>query len=376
MLMSSALQLENNRLREQLSQLLEQARTNQEIMQRYQAFDLQCIGADRFQDLIHCVIDTLPVSSDLEVVRLTLFDPEREIRQILQDLCIDCSGFSQLVFLERPQELGLLQGRLPSPLLGPYVAQAHERYFPQPVSAPAPASIAIVPLRRKHQLIGVLCLGSADDGRFVANMATDFIEHMASIIAVCLENVINTERLKHIGLTDRLTGVNTRRYIEQRLLEETGRTQRQGYALSCLYIDIDHFKKINDQAGHQAGDQVLREVATRIKAELRLSDALGRFGGEEFVTLLIDAQLPDALLVAERIRASIASKPFIVSGINRLVVTVSIGVATLLKPQRTHSLEESAAQLVADADAALYRAKNEGRNRVIGAPLDIEKDSA
>jgi two-component system cell cycle response regulator len=103
---------------------------------------------------------------------------------------------------------------------------------------------------------------------------------------------------------------------------------------------------------------------------------LGRFGGEEFVTLLIDAQLPDALLVAERIRASIASKPFIVSGINRLVVTVSIGVATLLKPQRTHSLEESAAQLVADADAALYRAKNEGRNRVIGALLDIEKDSA
>jgi two-component system cell cycle response regulator len=178
--------------------------------------------------------------------------------------------------------------------------------------------------------------------------------------------VINNEKLKHIGLTDPLTGVNNRRYVERRLLEELGRSRRQGYALSCMYIDIDHFKKINDSRGHQAGDEVLREVAARIKAELRLSDALGRFGGEEFVVLLIDAELTDAVCVAERIRQSVAEQPLLSSGGAGVTVTVSIGVAALRLPDGGDALETAAQDLLARADQALYRAKGEGRNRVNG----------
>ena len=362
--MPTPLQIENRQLREQLKQLLEQARANQQIMQRYQEFDLQFIGADSFKDLIDRVFDTLSAASELDVVTLTLFDPDHEIRGILQDLRIDLSSFPNLIFLETSQQMGWLGSRLQTPLLGRYHAGDYGQCFPPHVLEPA--SIAIVPLRRNRKLIGVLCLGSLDNGRFAADMATDFIEHMASIVAICLENVINTERLKHIGLTDRLTGVNNRRYVEQRLLEEVGRTRRQGYALTCLYIDIDHFKKINDRNGHQAGDLVLREVAARIKAEMRLSDALGRFGGEEFVALLIDAPLADAMVVAERIRASIADRRFALADGNALDVTVSIGVATLVSPERSQALEAIGERLIARADTALYQAKESGRNRVVG----------
>jgi two-component system cell cycle response regulator len=159
--------------------------------------------------------------------------------------------------------------------------------------------------------------------------------------------------------------VNNRRYVERRLHEEIGRVTRQGYALSCLYIDIDHFKKINDTIGHQGGDEVLREVASRIKAELRLSDALGRYGGEEFLALLIDAESRDAAIVAERIRASVAEQTFATTADENLAVSVSIGVATLISPDRNATIESIAQQLIAQGDRALYQAKHNGRNQVV-----------
>jgi diguanylate cyclase (GGDEF)-like protein len=106
-------------------------------------------------------------------------------------------------------------------------------------------------------------------------------------------------------------------------------------------------------------------VATRIKAELRLSDALGRFGGEEFVVLLIDADLESATIVAQRIRASIADVPFHLSTGEQLPISVSIGVATLDDFERDHAIEGVAQQLVAKADSALYQAKENGRNQVV-----------
>jgi two-component system cell cycle response regulator len=362
--MALELVAENQRLRTQLTQLLEQAGHNQQILRRHQNFDLQCIGASSFRELLDSLFQTLAQGASLQLVTLSLLDPEYEIRRMLADLGIKLSAYPQLMFLQDEAEFGELSDRLSRPVLGAYSEQLHGAMFPEPL--PPPSSVAIVPLRRRGRLTGSLNLGSDDRSRFVSDMGTDFLEHRASIIAICLENVINNEKLKHIGLTDPLTGVNNRRYVERRLLEELGRSRRQGYALSCMYIDIDHFKKINDSRGHQAGDEVLREVAARIKAELRLSDALGRFGGEEFVVLLIDAELTDAVCVAERIRQSVAEQPLLSSGGAGVTVTVSIGVAALRLPDGGDALETAAQDLLARADQALYRAKGEGRNRVNG----------
>lgn len=362
--MSNKLVTENSQLRTQLKLLLEQAHRNQQIMQRYQEFDLKFIGANTFQELIDSVFDTLTEASELDVITLTLIDPAAEIRRILSDLRIDISDYPNLLFVEQKDGVDEITQPARKPALGAYSAMQHRRLFPDTVLKPA--SVAILPLIRRNKLIGWLSLGSLDATRFTAGMASDFLQHRASIVAICVENVINNERLQHIGLTDPLTGVNNRRYVERRLLEEVGRSQRHGYALSAMYIDLDHFKKVNDNFGHQGGDEVLREVAMRIKAELRLSDALGRFGGEEFVVLLIDASLNSALVVAERIRASVNGSPIVLNSGEELHATVSIGVASMNTADKQDS-SAAAQQLLAKADLALYQAKKAGRNKVMQA---------
>lgn len=365
--MSTTLASENLQLRNELARLLQQARHNEDIMRRHRQLDLQFIGAGSFAELADAVFQSLPASSDLDVVTLALLDANYDIRRILAELRIDLNQLPHLLFFQDEEELGELPHPLRKADLGAYKPERHGPLFPEPVALPT--SVAIVPLIRNQQLIGTLNLGSFDAKRFAASMASDFIEHLALIVAICIENVINNERLKHIGLTDPLTGVNNRRYLERRLQEEIGRAARHEHALSCLYIDIDHFKRINDSIGHQAGDEVLREVAARIKAELRLSDALGRFGGEEFVVLLAEADLDDAMNVAERIRASVAEQPLMLAAVHKtLDVTVSIGVASFTYDGGDAGVEIMASRFVARADQALYQAKEEGRNRVIAAP--------
>ncbi|QDZ29066.1 diguanylate cyclase [Noviherbaspirillum sp. UKPF54] len=363
--MSQDLVTENLELRNRLEQLFRQAQQNQQILQRFQAFDLQFIGASGFLELLDAIFRGFATASELDVVTLVLLDPDYDIRRILADQNIDPADIPQLLFLQDEAGFGALPGQLRKPVLGAFSLQMHGALFPVPL--PTPASLALVPLRRHDRLIGCLCIGSRDEARFIDGMGTDFVEHMAAIVAVCLENAVNNERLKHIGLTDPLTGVHNRRYVERRLLEEIGRSRRQGYDLSCLYIDIDHFKQINDGLGHQAGDEVLRGIAGRIKEELRLSDALGRFGGEEFVVLLIDAGPTAAGNAAERIRQSIAEQPLALGDGQTLDVTVSIGVASLAQHDECEAIEATAQKFVARADQALYLAKQGGRNKIVAA---------
>lgn len=373
-----ALQAENLELRGRMRELMAQAERNHDIMCRHQAFDLEIVGASAFPELIGIIFRTLPVISELDVVTLCLLDQDSDIHTVMRNLGVNFDGFPNLVFVDGEEPFGLMrqppaghagQGggqRAPGPyrpLLGPFDPESHGLMFPSGLCQPR--SVAVVPLMRNRRLIGSLNLGSLDAARFAVSMGTDFIEHMASIIAICLENVISNELLKYIGLTDSLTGVYNRRYIDRRLLEEIARARRHDYRISCLFIDIDHFKQVNDSVGHQGGDDVLRDAAARIKAELRLSDALARFGGEEFLVLLIDADLPSAIAVAERIRASVADQPFHVCGGVQLQVTASVGVATLTESDLGGSIETIAQQFVAKADHALYEAKEAGRNRVM-----------
>lgn len=353
---------ENHLLRDQLQVFLERAHQNQKIMSRHQSLDLKLIGSSSFRELIVNIFTTLAATSELDFVTLTLIDHKNSLREVLVDLKLDLAEFPNLMFVSNIRELGILEKEYSKPLLGAYKANLHAAFFPTYLKKPA--SIAIIPLVRHGKMIGCLNLGSADPMRFNPVMATDFIENLASIIAICLENVINSERLTYIGLTDALTNVSNRRFVEQRMLEEIGRARRQQYNIACLYLDIDFFKRINDQFGHQSGDDVLKEVATRIKAELRLSDTLGRFGGEEFVVILVNANLHDALQVAERIRISIASKTFILSMAGVCNTSISIGISTLTEANNQGDINNAAHELLWRADRALYDAKEQGRNRV------------
>lgn len=165
-----------------------------------------------------------------------------------------------------------------------------------------------------------------------------------------------------MAVTDQLTGLHNRRYLETHvggLFDESAMRARE---LAVLMLDIDKFKTINDTYGHDAGDEVLREFSKRVKDATRIVDVVARMGGEEIVVVLPETGLQAALAVAERIRSSVQTKPFAIrGGVNEISVTVSIGVAN----RRAGDL--SPAQLLKRADEAVYRAKAEGRNRVIAA---------
>ncbi|MDC8760236.1 sensor domain-containing diguanylate cyclase [Janthinobacterium fluminis] len=365
---AASLAAENQALRERMADLLQQAEQNHAIMCRHQAFDLEIVGSATFPELVGTIFRTLPVISELDSVTLSLLDEDADILLVMEKLGVDFADFPNLLFVREEAALGFAPTRSahalpPKPLLGPFERGVHGKLFPEIKGGLR--SVALVPLLRNKRVIGSLNLGSVDASRFTAQLGTDFIEHMASIIAICLENVISNEMLKYIGLTDSLTGVYNRRYIDRRLLEEIARARRQDYRISFMYIDIDHFKRVNDSVGHQGGDEVLREVAVRIKDELRRSDALARFGGEEFVVLLIDADLDSAAIVAERIRASIADALFHLPAGVKVNASVSIGVASLGDYDHDCSIEAVAQQLIAHADSALYQAKERGRNQVV-----------
>jgi diguanylate cyclase (GGDEF)-like protein len=225
-------------------------------------------------------------------------------------------------------------------------------------------SVALIPLRRQDRLQGSLNFGSGDERRFSRHLATDFLAHLGVIASFAIENTINRARLVRSGLTDFLTGWHNRRYLNARLKEELARAQRQGTSLTCLLIDLDRFKQINDQHGHLAGDMALREAAQRVDAHIRGSDAAARFGGDEFVVLAPGITPDQAAHLAERIRLAVCETPLEIQAGVQIGMTVSIGVAGTVLSRDEADLKAAAERLLADADSALYRAKQKGRNRV------------
>jgi two-component system cell cycle response regulator len=165
-----------------------------------------------------------------------------------------------------------------------------------------------------------------------------------------------------MAVTDGLTGLHNRRYLERHLATLVQQAVAREKPLSLLLLDIDHFKRINDTYGHAAGDAVLREFSRRVRKAIRGIDLACRMGGEEFVVVMPDTDAALAALVGERLRHKIAGEPFAIGDGNEgLTVTVSVGACSLT------SQSDTADELMVSADAALYRAKREGRNRVVTA---------
>jgi two-component system, cell cycle response regulator len=176
-----------------------------------------------------------------------------------------------------------------------------------------------------------------------------------------------TERLRdnvqmsiEMAITDALTTLHNRRYMESHLSTLVEQSAARGKPLTVLVLDIDYFKSINDTYGHDAGDDVLREFSQRLKKSIRGIDLACRYGGEEFVVVMPETDMAVATMVAERLRRRIASEPFpIAQGTNSAEVTISIGLAARI------SASDTAAGILKRADQALYRAKRDGRNRVV-----------
>src|ERR687892_133151 len=228
----------------------------------------------------------------------------------------------------------------------------------RPVEPAAPTAIA-VPLIRGDRTMGVLALyGRSIPEPFVQDdVAT--LGSFAAQASVAVENVLLHKEAQRLSITDGLTGVWNRRYLQLTLTKEIERAQRFGRPLSVLMMDIDHFKLVNDAHGHHVGDEVLVELTRRTMSTIRGQiDALARYGGEEFVVVLPETPTDGAKVVADKILAVIRHRPFVEDEQGGVPLTVSIGVAAFPEDAAT------ADELVRAADLAMYRAKEAGRDRV------------
>lgn len=359
------LQAENSRLNRQVEEFMTQARQNEHKLRRFQSLELRLIGNTSLFELIELILYPDYSTFRWDIVTLLLLDPEYEIQRVLEEEGTDPGEHPTLMFATECEPLAALFPASMFPMLGPYRQRCHASLFPRPRRAPS--SVMLLPLVRHGKLIGSLNIGSYSRDRFVKGVRYDFFEHLAAVVAICLENAVNMERLKRQGLTDTLTAVNNRRFFDQRLSEEIEAAKRDGLPLSCLLLDVDHFKKVNDSHGHQAGDRVLMEVAALIRAQLRGNDVLSRYGGEEFGALLAHTSNEKATEVAERVRSSIAQRDFALEEGGRFNVTISIGVATFDPARDVNARHMQGEYLVGQADKVLYDAKAGGRNRVISA---------
>jgi len=185
-----------------------------------------------------------------------------------------------------------------------------------------------------------------------------------SVIAFGLFGLLlgrHDESLNDLSITDGLTGLYNHRYLHEQLAREIRRSDRYRAPLTCLMLDIDDFKKVNDQWGHPFGDAVLAKTAGLIRETVRTTDTVGRYGGEEFLVMMPQTSREAALLLAERIRRTVEAYPFSL-GDGMVHVTLSIGLATY--PSLTLGVRNKSALLSA-ADQALYKAKRTGKNRTV-----------
>ncbi len=351
-------------LRAQLQRFTEEATRNEAMIRRYHDRELMLLTAVSLPELLERMTCGLKDSFRVEKAQLLLNDPRQEYRNLLHNAGIHLDHLSQIRFLDNLEDLGPLYRHNRRPWLGAWHPQRHAPLFE---NGGGLGSIAVLPLARGDRLLGSLNLGSCDASRFQASHAPDLLQHLATVAAVCLENTLNRERLILSGLTDALTGLHNRRYLERRLNQEIARSARYLQPLSCLFLDADHFKLINDTHGHAAGDQVLREVARRVVAQLRSSDIATRYGGEEFVVLLPQTGMEEARVLAERIRDAVSSAPIALDDKHYIQITVSIGVSETSPPTHTQNTLPIGEQLLIHADNALYRAKAAGRNCVVCA---------
>jgi len=215
-----------------------------------------------------------------------------------------------------------------------------------------------IPLVSFGQTLGVLVLDTTRSGAFNAN-DTQPLESVADICATAIQNAYYVERVKQLAYLDGLTGIFNRRFFELRIAEEIERAQRFGTGMAVVMVDIDQFKRLNDEFGHLLGDEVLRQVSSIFHQQLRKIDVLCRYGGEEFAILLSQTNAVHALGVAEKLRKTVEAWQF--PGVPRSV-TISAGTANYAEHGSTRD------ELVKAADAGLYAAKQAGRNRVCLAP--------
>jgi len=227
-------------------------------------------------------------------------------------------------------------------------------------------SIICVPLKSKLRVLGVIQLVNVDMNHFT-EAESFFLQSLSDYAAIAIENARSVERIQELTITDDCTGLYNARHLYKTLESEVYRSSRFGYEFSVLFIDLDHFKQVNDTHGHLIGSKLLAEIGYLIKAQLRLIDFAFRYGGDEFVVLLPQTSKDAALVVARRLRDSLRASCFCKEEGLNLNVRASMGLATY--PHDAKSPHD----IIRQADEMMYMVKNSTRDNIGIAQRGLEK---
>ena len=356
---------ENKQLRKQLDLLLRQARRNEQTQTSFDEFTLSVVAAQGPDELFELLLNRQK-QFRIDEIRLCLVDRFHEVERLLTDSYQN--SFTGLSFIDTETSNLLISDIPDSPALGTRILTKYEWLIGFEKDKQY-QSAALLPLKRGNEIIGIQLLLSKDPGRYSKSDGTAFLRKLAAMIAISIENCINRQRTLEQGYQDGLTNAYNRRYFDERLKHEIDRCTRNKTDLVCLFIDIDHFKRINDNHGHQVGDAVLVRLVALMAEQVRSSDIVARYGGEEFAIILPDTGIQIAHEVAERIRCQVEQQKHIFNN-QELGTTVSIGLASLSQLRHhagTNDLDRENLDkiLLGKADEALYQAKQTGRNQVV-----------
>ncbi|MEC4748676.1 diguanylate cyclase [Methylomicrobium sp. Wu6] len=362
-------------LESHISSLFDTVRKSSLMFKDFQSFEMRLFSLNSLADMIGYFLDNAKAVFDLDQVTLCLHDEYGDFSRILGEESCNLSDKQGMVLLCDKDLLKAKFGYMAHSYVGSFDLE-HFGHFFTPLLEASPSSIAIIPLYRRGRYFGTLNLGSCLSDRFSCTKTTDFIAYLGMVIGICFENHLNLETIRRTSYIDTLTGVNNRRFLEQRIGEELDRCQRNDDPLTCLFLDIDYFKSVNDKYGHQVGNKVLSTVAKTIKSQLRNNDVLVRYGGEEFIALLTNINQSKGFEIAERIRRNVQSLK-ITFNETTVPVTLSIGLSTY-QSDRKHPMTtaEAAARLIDTADSAMYQAKNKGRNRIECTEIALDRPLA
>jgi diguanylate cyclase (GGDEF)-like protein len=227
-------------------------------------------------------------------------------------------------------------------------------------------SIICIPLKSKHRTLGVIQLINCDINNFTDNEMF-FLHALCDYAAIAVDNARAVERIQELTITDDVTGLYNARHLYKTLEAEVYRSARFGYQFTVVFLDLDHFKQVNDTHGHLVGSKLLAEIGFKIKAQLRLIDFAFRYGGDEFVVLLPQTGKDSGLVVAKRLRDCFRNSTFLADENLHVNVRCSMGMATYPEDAK------SAHEIIRQADEMMYMVKNSTRDNIAVAQQGMVK---
>lgn len=349
---------ENKALRDRLSEILEIASENQQIQDHFEALEGKILKSRSVREMARIIVKEIKNRFEVDYVTVCLALDPKDVLYKAQKDSSNSKGPNYLRIVEPEVLRHALPKRIRGPLLKEEVTQGESPFFSEK-EIEGIRSKAVIPLFISRELIGTLNLGSQDSDRYTKDKGTDFLRRLGCKISLAMDNILAHQRLLQLSVTDQLTGIANRRHFDESLKREVGRCQRYGGSLSCMVVDLDGFKDINDRYGHQVGDKCLQHMAGIVRENSRRHDVVARYGGDEFSVLLPYTSLEAAVKAAEKYIMRLKENPFICEG-KRLPLRLSIGVAAIPETHVDHPED-----LVKEADRRLFLAKDLRGNQVV-----------